>query len=192
MLEFVSKDARTVVYKTDDPRELSDKKLASLDWVKTVPRLKVLLPGKLRGVHEILRRSISAKYTVRVVYSMQTKDLQVPKVVCPKRAVKLVEYADPQAAKSLFINTQSRFFLAPWSERIDHAYLTSLAEFLKNLLPQTKSARIEINGQSVGLVTVYKQDEGTDQIAWIWLLIVGPGKKYCALPDYSLVARVQS
>jgi len=169
MLKLVSKDKKTIIYRTDDPRKLSDKRLKALDWPHSVPRLKFLFNKKIRGVSSRLRESVSDKYGVRTVYAMELKKLRVPRLERPDRSVKLLPYADPIAVRPLFVNTQSLYYLAPWSEYIDHVYLTALADFLRDVLPKTASARLEISGRPVGLVTVYKQDADTDQIAWIWV-----------------------
>ena len=179
MLKLVARDEKNIVYSMGNPRELSDKQLKSLDWPQSVPRIKVLLGKKIKGINSCLRENISCKYGVRTVYAMELKRLRAPRPARLDRSVKLIPYADPLEARALLVNTQSRYYLAPWSDHIDHVYLRALADFMKDVLPRTVSARLEMGGRPIGLVTVYKQDADTDQIAWIWVesSLTGPQRK---------------
>ncbi len=168
-LDFVRKGKNKIVYRAKEPKILTDKLIAEVKWPSKLQTLEIIFDKDVRDIHEILQKNISCKYIVRLVYSVAKGKLILPQLGPINRGVLLKPVVNSRDLKSLFIKTQTMFFIAPWAEYLDHQYFSDTANFIRDDLQLSKSVCFIKNTKHIGLLNILPLDGKTDLVAWVWI-----------------------
>lgn len=169
---FIKKHGKAVFYRLSDHKDFCDGLISRTDWPADAERLVFEFdPFSPKGGY-LDPRIDAKKYSLRIAYYANKKDIKIPATFKPDPDMRLVPPRRFSDFKELSKRTLEEFYVRPIRKYISRGFLKASAHFTENILKKCRNAVLFRKGKTIGLVSTFsgnvKEKPGTF-VAWVWV-----------------------
>lgn len=203
-------DQAKIVYEAAGLRTVTDRFIESLGWPQEIPALGVMLLEPDGDEYALLKKNVSDKYSVRIVYEARSGSLPLPQAKKEDPALQFCPFSDKKTLVDAYVSTQKEYFYIPWAKHIRMELLEGARNFAEKYAKPERARWLNKDGKMVGLVVLVEWRDWfgapADLLSWLWfspdlspedrkaahgilvtwLSLEAPGKITCAIDSFNL------
>lgn len=203
-------DRAKIVYEAPGLPAVTDGFIESLGWPQEIPALGIMFPESGEDEYALLKKNVSDKYSVRIVY--EAKSIALPPALNDNAnpVLQFCPFSDKKTLVEAYVSTQKEYFYKPWGKYIRMELLEGARNFAEKYAEPERARWLNKDGKMVGLVVLVEWRDWfgapADLLSWIWfspdlssedrkaahgLLVTwlsreAPGKITCAIDSFNL------